>query len=120
MIADTPKLEALHRKQKPDVLTSWRMDETYIKVKGRDCYLYHAVDKDGKTVDFRLFEKRDAKAAKAFFRKALHLHGKPKKVRIDKSGSNKSALMSFNAKCKDEASKIKIYQGKYLNNIVGL
>lgn len=118
MIADTPKLEALHRKQKPDVSTSWRMDETYIKVKGRDCYLYHAVDKDGKTVDFRLFEKRDAKAAKAFFRKALHLHGKPKKVCIDKSGSNKSALMSFNAKGKDEASKIKIYQGKYLNNIV--
>ena len=118
VIAYATKLEALHRKQMPAESTLWRMDETYIKVKGRDCYLYHAVDKDGKTVDFRLFEKRDAKAAKAFFRKALHLHGQPEKVCIDKSGSNKSTQTSFNTKCKDEASKITIYQSKYLNNIV--
>ena len=67
VITYAPKPEALHRKQKPAVSTSWRMDETSIKVKGRDCYLYRAVDKDGKTVDFRLLEKRDAKAAKVFF-----------------------------------------------------
>ena len=67
VIAYAPKLEALHRKQKSAVSTSWRMDETYIKVKGRDCYLYRAVDKEGKTIDFLLNEKRDTKAAKAFF-----------------------------------------------------
>ena len=67
---------------------------------------------------FTCLKKRDAKAAKAFFCKALHLHGQPKKVSIDKSGSNKSALISFNTKCKDEASKITIYQSKCLNNIV--
>ena len=118
VIAYAPKLEALHRKQKPAVKASWCMDETYIKVKGRDCYLYRAVDKEGETVDFLLTEKRDAKAAKAFFRKAFRQHGQPEKVYIDKSGSNKSALISFNVKCKDEAPKITIYQSKYLNNIV--
>jgi transposase, IS6 family len=48
---------------------SWRVDETYIKVKGR--YLYRAVDSRGQTIDFRLSAKRDAAAAKRFFRKAL-------------------------------------------------
>ena len=94
------------------------MDETYIKVKGRDCYLYRAVDKEGKTVDFLLTKKRDKKAAMAFFRKAFRQHGQPEKVCIDKSGSNKSALMSFNPKGQDKAPEIMIYQSKYLNNIV--
>ena len=67
VIAYAAKLEALHRKQEPAVSTSWRMDETYIKVKGRDSYLYRAVDKDGKTVDFRLFEKKGCKSCEGFF-----------------------------------------------------
>ena len=60
------------------------MDEIYIKVKGRDCYLYLAVDKEGKTIDFPLNEKRDRKAAKVFFCKAFRQHGQPEKVCIDK------------------------------------
>ncbi|MTI13891.1 DDE domain-containing protein [Sansalvadorimonas verongulae] len=68
------------------------MDETYIKVKGCDHYLYRAVDKEGKKVDFFLTQKRDTKAAKAFFRKAIRQYGQPVKVAIDKSGSNTSAL----------------------------
>ena len=118
VVAYATKLEVLHRKKKPAVTTSWHMDEAYIKVKGRDCYLYRAVDKEGKTIDFLLTKKRDAKAAKAFFRKAFRQAGQPEKVCIDKSGSNKSALMSFNAKDEDKASEIVIYQCKYLNNIV--
>src|ERR1700678_856760 len=50
---------------------SWRVDETYLKVRGRWVYLYRAVDKEGNTVDFRLSPTRDVAAAKAFFRKAL-------------------------------------------------
>ena len=50
---------------------SWRMDETYTRVKGRWTYLYRAVDSRGQTIDFLLSAKRDAAAAKRFFRKAL-------------------------------------------------
>src|SRR3954467_12418308 len=50
---------------------SWRVNETYIKVKGRWVYLYKAVDSRGQTIDFRLSARRDAQAAKRFFRKAL-------------------------------------------------
>ena len=50
---------------------SWRMDETYVRVQGRWMYLYRAVDSCGRTIDFLLLAKRDAEAAKRFFRKAL-------------------------------------------------
>src|SRR5262249_55086409 len=50
---------------------SWRVDETYVKVRGEWVYLYRAVDRAGNTIDFRLSPRRDAAAAKAFFRKAI-------------------------------------------------
>jgi putative transposase len=62
---------------------SWRMDETYIKVKGVWKYLYRAVDKQGKSVDFLLTAKRDMAAAKRFFDKALGANGDPNKVTMD-------------------------------------
>jgi len=50
---------------------SWRVDETYVRVKGRWMYLYRAVDSRGQTIDFLLAARRDTAAAKRFFRKAL-------------------------------------------------
>jgi putative transposase len=64
-------IEKLSRKYKHRVGTSWRMDETYIKVKGTWKYLYRAVDKEGKTVDFLLTAQRDMAAARRFFDKAM-------------------------------------------------
>lgn len=67
----SPEIEKkVHRYLKPTD-GSWRVDETYIKVKGEWKYLYRAVDSTGNTVDFMLSAKRDRKAAKRFFKKAL-------------------------------------------------
>ena len=51
--------------------TSWRLDETYIKVRGKWAYLYRAIDKRGDTIDFYLSSTQCAKAAKRFLGKAL-------------------------------------------------
>ena len=73
------------------------MDETYIKVKGVWKYLYRAVDKDGKTIDFLLTVKRDMAAAKRFFDKAMGTNGEPDKIAMNKSGANKAAIDAINA-----------------------
>ena len=110
-----PLLEQEFRARKCPVGRSWRMDETYIRIKGVWKYLYRAVDKAGATVDFLLTTKRDRKAALRFLRKAFGQHGTPEKVTIDKSGANTAAIESYNAKHK---AGIEIRQVKYLNNIV--
>jgi transposase-like protein len=110
-----PLLEKVFRKHKRPVGGSWRMDETYIKVKGVWKYLYRAVDKEGKTVDFLLTAKRDKAAAKRFFEKAMRHNGDPEKVTMDKSGANKAAIDGIND---DRDTPIEIRQIKYLNNIV--
>jgi putative transposase len=103
---------------------SWRMDETYIKVKGVWHYLYRAVDKEGDTIDFTLSKNRDEAAAKAFFAKAIGTNELPEKVTIDKSGANKAGLDTLNLQLIILAllgytlMQINIRQIKYLNNIV--
>jgi transposase-like protein len=87
-----PLLEKAFRNHRHAVGNSWRMDETYIKVKGVWKYLYRTVDKDGKTVDFLLTAKRDAAAARRFFVKAMRHNAVPDKVTMDKSGANQAAL----------------------------
>lgn len=114
----SPRLEAnFCENHKRKVNSSWRMDETYVKVKGKWHYLYRAVDKFGQTIDFMLSKNRDKKAAKSFFLKAIGYAGRPEKVTIDKSGSNNSALEAINNTLKRE-QKIEIRQIKYLNNVV--
>ena len=66
-----PQIADSAQARKRSTATSWRMDETYIKVKGRWTYLYRAVDRDGKTLDFMLSERRDLAAARRFFRRAI-------------------------------------------------
>jgi transposase-like protein len=111
----SPQLEEeFHRRKRP-VWVSWRLDETYIRVKGKWVYLYRAVDKTGQTIDFLLTEKRDQKAAKRFLNKAISRHGTPEKINIDKSGANAAAIVSYNA---EHGTTIEIRQCKYLNNIV--
>ena len=110
-----PLIEKMARKHKRPVGGSWRMDETYIKVKGVWKYLYRAVDKNGKTVDFLLTAKRDMAAAKRFFDKAMAANGKPDKIAMDKSGANKAAIDAINFNCD---VPIVVRQVKYLNNIV--
>jgi putative transposase len=110
-----PLFEKTFRKYKRPVGKSWRVDETYIKVKGSWKYLYRAVDKAGNTVDFLLRAKRDKVAARRFFDNAIGQNGSPETVTIDKSGSNLAALHAVNA---ERETPIKVRQVKYLNNIV--
>jgi putative transposase len=110
-----PLLETAMKKRKGRVGASWRLDETYIKVKGIWCYLYRAVDKLGNTVDFLLTRKRRRMSAQSFLIKAIGNNYRPRVVNIDKSGSQTAAIKVFN---KRSLSKIKIRQCKYLNNIV--
>jgi putative transposase len=110
-----PLLEKAFRKQKRPVGRSWRMDETYVKLKGKWKYFYRAVDKAGKTIDFLLTAKRDKAAARRFFEKAIGQNGSPETVTVDKSGANLAALHAVNA---ERETPIKIRQVKYLNNIV--
>ena len=111
------EVEKNMHKRKKLVCDSWRMDETYIKVKGRDMYLYRAVDKYGNTVDSLLTRRRQKMSAQKFFNKAIGNNGKPRIVNIDKSGSNSSAILTVNKRSLS-TKKIKIRKVKYLNNII--
>jgi putative transposase len=110
-----PLLDRQFRDRKRPVGASWRLDETYVKVKGSWKYLYRAVDKAGATVDFLLTAKRDREAALRFLRKAIGQHRVPEKITIDKSGANTAAIESYNA---EYEADIEIRRVKYLNNIV--
>ena len=91
------------------------MDETYIKVPGQWTYLYRAVGKEGKTIDFLLRAKRDATAARRFFEKPMRQNGDPEKLTMGKSGANKAAIDEINT---GRDVPIEVRQIKYLNNLV--
>jgi transposase, IS6 family len=98
---------------------SYRVDETYIKVKGQEKYLYRAVDSTGQTIDFLLTAKRDAAAAKRFFRKVFRsaCNPIPRVINVDKNPAYPAAMRTL----KREGTlprRVRLRQCKYLNNIV--
>jgi len=116
----TPVLEEAFRKRKRkrgvgSVSDSWRLDETYVKIRGKDRYWYRAVDKQGNTVDFSLTAKRDRHAARRFFARAVKNNGVPRVANIDKSGADKAGIEDFN---RENGTDVTIRQCKYFNNIV--
>jgi transposase-like protein len=74
---------------------SWKVDETYIRVRGEWKYLYRAVDKQGNTVDFLLSERRDIAAAKRFFKKAIESRGIPEKITLDAYAASHTAVQEL-------------------------
>jgi IS6 family transposase len=115
--ADT--LEQRVRRHLRPCTGSWRVDETYIKVKGLWTYLYRAVDSLGQTIDFLLSARRDATAAKRFFRRALaHPHTvNPRTITVDKNPAYPRAVRELK-RCGQLWRFSRLRQRKYLNNIV--
>jgi transposase-like protein len=113
-------LDKLKYYWKPSLGFSWRVDETYVKVKGKWVYLYRAVDKAGDTVDFYLSKTRNAKAAKRFLGKALKSipdYSHPSSVNTDKNPAYGKAIkeLKTNGQCQTD---LEHRQVKYLNNII--
>ena len=97
---------------------SWRVDETYLKVRGRWVYLYRAVDRAGQTVDFRLGARRDVRAAKAFLTKTIKHQGRaPHAVTLDGYAASHRAVREMKADgVLPEDTKVR--SSKYLNNVI--
>jgi IS6 family transposase len=114
-----PELDKRSRPHLRQTNDSWRVDETYVKVKGRWMYLYRAVDSTGQTLDFLLNQTRSTRAAKRFFRKVLgrpHITA-PRVINVDKNSTYIGAVRDlkreklFPEKCKRRPSQ-------YMNNII--
>ena len=106
----------LWKKKNRQSFYSWKMDETYIKIKGRWHYLYRAIDADGLTLDIWLRKKRDTQAAYAFLKRLHKQFGEPKAIVTDKAPSLGSAfrkLQSVGLYTKTEHRTV-----KYLNNLI--
>jgi putative transposase len=115
VIKYAPEFEKAFRCRQRPVGRSWRLDETYVKIKGKWAYLYRAVDKEGHTIDFLLTPNRDRDAAEAFLCKAIRTQQLPEKITIDQSGANTAAIKRYNQTRK---TAIVIRHSKYLNNLV--
>ena len=115
VIKSSPQLEeACHSRQRP-VGRRWRMEETYMRVKGEWRYLDRAVDQSGQTIDFLLTEHRDTEAARRFLTQAIRRHGVPETITIDGSEANEAAIKRYN---ETHGTHIIIRQITYLNNMV--
>jgi transposase-like protein len=97
---------------------SWRVDETYVRIRGQWAYLYRAVDASGKTVDFRLSPRRNVASAKAFFRKAVRFQGRPSQtITLDGYAASHRAVRELQQQGR-LAALTKLRSSKYLNNLI--
>src|SRR4029078_10183648 len=117
--AYAPELEKHIRPHLRPTNGSWRVDETYIRVKGEWVYLYRAVDATGQTIDFLLSPTRDGAAARRFFRKAMKQSDtvNPPTITVDKNVAYPIATKAM--KRDGELWRFAdLRQVKFLNNIV--
>ena len=117
--AYAPELNKRCRPYLKPVNKSYRIDQTYIKVKGEDKYLYRALDSTGQTIDFLLTATRDTAAAKRFLRRAIEASGNamPRVMNVDKNPAYPAAVEALKA----EGSLpgwVVLRQCKYLNNVI--
>src|SRR5829696_8522864 len=115
VIKYAPEVEKAFRRRQRPVGRSWRLDETYVKIKGTWAYLYRAVDTEGQTIDFLLTPQRDRDAAAAFLHKAIRTQGLPEKITIDQRGSNTAAIMLYN---RTHQTAMVMRHAKYVHNLV--
>jgi transposase-like protein len=118
----SPELLEHFNRRKRSVSRKWHLDETYIKVRGQWKYLYRAIDSHGDTVEFWFSERRNLTAAERFLRKALRRHGRPERIVIDGSQTNREAILLCDAesrlqdRSRGQLKPIRIRQSQYLNN----
>jgi transposase-like protein len=124
IIRYSPELLKRFNSRKRDVTGRWHMDETYIRVWGQWRYFYRAIDSNGDTVEFWFSERRDLTTAKRFLRKALKRYGRPDRIVIDGSQTNREAIRSCDTadrlqnRSQPDLKPIRIRQSAYLNNRV--
>ena len=114
-----PELDKRCRPHRRPTHDSWRVDETYVKVKGEYKYLYRAVDSSGQTLDFMLSAKRDTKAAKRFLKKTLKARHTqtPRVINVDKNAAYPAAVEALKKKGQ-LSQETEMRQNKYRNNPV--
>jgi transposase-like protein len=112
-----PEFEKRWNRYALPVGNSWRVDETYIKVRGQWVYLYRAVDKEGRTVDFLLSRRRDIAAAKRFFFRAVKQHGAPRVITLDGYAASHRAVDKLKAAGR-LPRRVRVRSCKYLNNVI--
>ena len=114
-----PELNKRCRQHLKSTNKSYRIDETYIKVKGKDRYLYRAVDSTGQTIDFLLTAKRDAESAKRFFRQVFSAEGNPmaRVLNVDKNPAYPAAVRALKAEG-TLPRRVRLRQCRYLNNVI--
>jgi putative transposase len=117
-----PLLLEQFNRRKRQVTGRWHIDETYIKVRGEWRYLYRAIDSNGDTVEFWFSERRNLTAAKRFLSRALKRYGRPERIVIDGSQTNKEAILSCDTidrlqdRTRRDLKPIRIRQSAYRNN----
>src|SRR3954466_9881676 len=112
-----PEFEKRWSRYARPVGDSWRVDETYLKIKGQWVYLYRAVDKAGRTIDFLLSKRRDMAAAQRFFSQAVKQHGAPRVITLDGYAASHRAVAKLKA-AERLPRRLRVRSCKYLNNLI--